>query len=88
MARRETRRGGFDHGGWSFGYWDDAMGNWMGEAMGKPFALLLGRRTYEIFAAYWPHAGRPAGRRRAQFGDQVRRLPDTRLGRMGKFRAP
>jgi dihydrofolate reductase len=52
----EDPAGGFEHGGWSAGYWDDAMGEWMGEFMGKPFDLVLGRRTYEIFAAHWPHA--------------------------------
>jgi dihydrofolate reductase len=52
----EDPTGGFEHGGWSVGYWDEAMGQWMGEFMGKPFDLLLGRRTYEIFAAHWPHA--------------------------------
>ena len=52
----EDPTGGFEHGGWSAGYWDEAMGEWMGEFMGKPFDLLLGRRTYEIFAAHWPHA--------------------------------
>jgi dihydrofolate reductase len=57
----EDQTGGFEHGGWSFGYWDEAMGEWMGEAMGKPFALLLGRRTYEIFAAHWPQAGDAPG---------------------------
>jgi dihydrofolate reductase len=57
----EDTTGGFEHGGWSFGYWDAAMGEWMGETMGKPFALLLGRKTYEIFAAYWPHAGDQPG---------------------------
>jgi dihydrofolate reductase len=57
----EDTSGGFEHGGWSFGYWDDAMGEWMGESMGEPFALLLGRKTYEIFAAYWPHAGDAPG---------------------------
>jgi dihydrofolate reductase len=51
----EDPTGGFDHGGWSAGYWDDAMGARMGEVMGKPFDLLLGRKTYEIFAAHWPH---------------------------------
>ena len=51
----EDPTGGFDHGGWSAGYWDDAMGERMGELMGKPFDLLLGRKTYEIFAAHWPH---------------------------------
>ena len=52
----EDPTGGFEHGGWSAGYWDEAMGQWMGEFMGKPFDLLLGRKTYEIFAAHWPHA--------------------------------
>jgi dihydrofolate reductase len=49
----------FTHGGWSVGYWDDAMGQRMGEVMGKPFDLLLGRKTYEIFAAHWPHVDEP-----------------------------
>jgi dihydrofolate reductase len=55
----EDPRGGFEHGGWSFGYWDEAMQNSMGELMGKPFDLLLGRHTYEIFAAYWPYSTEP-----------------------------
>ena len=50
----EDTTGGFEHGGWSAGYWDEAMGQWMGEFMGKPFDLLLGRKTYEIFAGHWP----------------------------------
>ena len=52
----EDPTGGFEHGGWSAGYWDEAMGQWMGDFMGAPFDLLLGRKTYEIFAAHWPHA--------------------------------
>jgi dihydrofolate reductase len=51
----EDPTGGFAHGGWSVPYWDDAMNERMGEVMGKPFELLLGRKTYEIFAAHWPH---------------------------------
>jgi dihydrofolate reductase len=51
----EDPDGGFEHGGWSFGYWDEQMQNVMGESMSKPFDLVLGRKTYEIFAAYWPH---------------------------------
>jgi dihydrofolate reductase len=53
---REDDSGGFAHGGWSVNYWDEQMGQVMGEAMSKPFALVLGRRTYDIFAAHWPHA--------------------------------
>ena len=50
---------GFEHGGWSFGYWDEQMQVGMGEAMSKPFDLVLGRKTYEIFAAHWPHSDDP-----------------------------
>jgi dihydrofolate reductase len=53
----EDPAGGFTHGGWSVKYWDDLMGKEMDEFMGKPFDLLLGRKTYEIFAAHWPHVG-------------------------------
>ena len=50
----EDPSGGFTHEGWSVNYWDDLMGQVMGEFMAKPFDLLLGRKTYEIFAAHWP----------------------------------
>ena len=52
----EDPTGGFEHGGWTANYWDDAMGAWMAKAFETPFDLLLGRKTYEIFAAHWPHA--------------------------------
>ena len=52
----EDPTGGFAHGGWTVNYWDDVMGQVMGEAMGGSFDLLLGRKTYEIFAAHWPYA--------------------------------
>ena len=55
----EDPTGGFTHGGWSVNYWDDVMGAQMGESMGRPFDLLLGRRTYEIFASHWPHSTEP-----------------------------
>jgi dihydrofolate reductase len=50
----EDDSGGFRYGGWSVDHWDQLMGDVMGRVMGKPFDLLLGRRTYDIFAAYWP----------------------------------
>lgn len=50
----EDRAGGFEFGGWSFHYWDDVMGQVMGEGMANPYDLLLGRKTYDIFAAHWP----------------------------------
>jgi dihydrofolate reductase len=57
----EDDDGGFAHGGWSVNFWDDRMSQVMGEAMSVPFDLLLGRRTYDIFAAYWPNAPEEAG---------------------------
>ncbi len=57
----EDDSGGFAHGGWSMTYWDDRMGEVMGEAMSAPFDLVLGRTTYDIFAAYWPTASEEDG---------------------------
>lgn len=51
----EDPTGGFAFGGWTFPFWDDAMGRDMRGFDGKDRELLLGRRTYEIFEAYWPH---------------------------------
>ena len=50
----EDDEGGFRHGGWSVNYWDEMMGQTMDEQMSRAEALLLGRKTYEIFAAHWP----------------------------------
>lgn len=50
----EDRDGGFEHGGWSVNYWNAAMGEAIDEQMRPTGALLLGRKTYEIFAAHWP----------------------------------
>ena len=52
----EDTSGGFRYGGWSFPHFDDFMGQVMMEQMGHDYDLLLGRKTYEIFAAYWPTA--------------------------------
>jgi dihydrofolate reductase len=57
----EDASGGFRHGGWSVSYWDDAMNESMAEATSRPFAMVLGRRTYDIMAAYWPTAEAEAG---------------------------
>jgi dihydrofolate reductase len=53
----EDRDGGFGHGGWSVKYWDEAMGQRITETTLRGGALLLGRKTYEIFAAHWPKVG-------------------------------
>ncbi|HZA59402.1 MAG TPA: dihydrofolate reductase family protein [Solirubrobacterales bacterium] len=50
----EDPTGGFTHGGWSVNYWDDVMGEVMAAGT-RPYELLLGRGTYEIFAAHWPY---------------------------------
>lgn len=50
----EDTSGGFGYGGWVVPYSDDVSGAALAEAMGSDYDLLLGRRTYEIFAAYWP----------------------------------
>ena len=52
----EDADGGFSLGGWSVNFWDEHMNQTMGETMGVPFDLVLGRRTYDIFAAHWPRA--------------------------------
>ena len=53
----EDWTGGFALGGWSATFWDEAMGNAMGALFEGPFDLLLGRKTWEIFAAHWPYVG-------------------------------
>jgi dihydrofolate reductase len=55
----EDPSGGFTHGGWAVPHFDDAVGETIDEWMGKPFDLVLGRKTYEIFAAHWPYAEGP-----------------------------
>lgn len=50
----EDPTGGFRFGGWTAPHADSATGDWVMGLFESPFELLLGRRTYEIFAAYWP----------------------------------
>jgi dihydrofolate reductase len=50
----EDTSGGFKHGGWTVPYFDEFLGTVMAEQMSVPFDLLLGRKTFEIFASYWP----------------------------------
>ncbi len=57
-GKGEDPSGGFELEGWTVPYFDEAMGNEMGKQMGQPFDLLLGRKTYDIFASYWPHQGK------------------------------
>ena len=51
---REDPSNGFELGGWQFGLGDEEAGEWVGDSLQPPYALLLGRRTYDIFASFWP----------------------------------
>ena len=58
----EDTSGNFTYGGWTVPYFDEFLGQVMTEQMSKPFDLLLGRKTFEIFASYWPqHADEGPG---------------------------
>ena len=59
---QEDTSGGFAHGGWVWPYADETD-EVMGGVFGRPFELLLGRRTYDIFAAYWPRVAEGAPHR-------------------------
>jgi dihydrofolate reductase len=54
-APQEDPSGGFKYGGWMVPYADEVTGQVMDEQTAHPFDLLLGRKTYDIWAAYWPH---------------------------------
>lgn len=56
----EDPTGGFTLGGWTAPYFDGTLGEPLGEIFGRPFDLLLGRKTYDIFAAYWPYITDPS----------------------------
>ena len=69
----EDPESGFTHGGWQVPLFDEAVGEFVTEGMAKTEGLLLGRRTYEIFAAYWPRVGKdhPDG----DIGNTINRVP-------------
>ncbi|GMM94131.1 dihydrofolate reductase family protein [Qipengyuania sp. MTN3-11] len=52
----EDPQGGFEEAGWVFKLWDEGIEPALGKLFGGEYDLLLGRRTYDIFAAYWPYA--------------------------------
>ena len=57
----EDDSGGFRFGGWTVPFFDGHLGEVMGSHMAVPFDLVLGRRTYDIFASYWPTASEEDG---------------------------
>lgn len=54
-GEKEDSSENFEFGGWTVPYFDEFLGNIMGKQMKPPFNLLLGRITYDIFAAHWPN---------------------------------
>jgi dihydrofolate reductase len=82
----EDPSGGFRFGGWTAPYWDDVLGSLMGEAMGEDYDLLLGRRTYEIFAAFWPFMDDEIGRKFNSIDKHVVAGADTPLTWAGSHR--
>ncbi len=78
----EDPSGGFEYGGWVWPY-ADADEDAMGGAFNRPFELVLGRRTYDIFAGYWPHVpqGAPHQAIADAFNDTIKHVathhPDT-----------
>ena len=82
----EDPTGGFRFGGWNFPYWDETLGGLMDRAMGEDYDLLLGRRTYEIFAAFWPHQDDEIGRKFNAVNKYVAAGPDTPLDWAGSHR--
>jgi dihydrofolate reductase len=75
----EDPRGGFRFGGWVFPFFDEKLGSLMDRAMGDDYDLLLGRCTYEIFAAFWPHQDDEIGRKFNAVNKYVAAGPDTPL---------
>jgi dihydrofolate reductase len=72
----EDTSGGFTEGGWSVTQWDDKMMEVMGASFSKPFDLVLGRGTYEIFAAHWPHTDEPGAE---QLNNATKNVASTTL---------
>lgn len=75
----EDPSGGFPFGGWLPPFFDDTVGQYVGEALGQDYDLLLGRRTYEIFAAHWGHSGDEMGALFTAIAKYVAAGPETPL---------
>jgi len=70
-ASDEDLEGGFQHGGWQLAYFDEVFARSMEETMANTGAFVLGRKTYELFAAYWPTAKEEVG----EFADVMNEMP-------------
>ena len=79
----EDPTGGFEHGGWVFGYFDDFLLKVMVKQTSKPFDLLLGRKTYEIFAAHWPYVNAEQDPFAAKLNDAKKYVASKTLTKLG-----
>jgi len=75
----EDTRDGFEHGGWSFVFGDDDFGRFVTEVFERPEAFLLGRRTYDIFASYWPKVTDPDNLIAAKLNALPKYVPSSTL---------
>jgi dihydrofolate reductase len=79
-SAEEDPENGFTHGGWAMSFSDDILDQVLSEAISGEFDLLLGRRTYEIFAAYWPeHNDNPVGK---AFNKATKQVVTNTLGNL------
>lgn len=74
----EDPQGGFEEGGWVFKLWDPGIEETLGGLFSGDYDLLLGRRTYDIFAAYWPYAEEPENRPMRDAFDKANKYVFTR----------
>ena len=74
----EDTQGGFDEGGWMFKIWDPGIEETLGALFSGDYDLLLGRRTYDIFAAFWPYAEEPENRPMRDAFDKANKYVLTR----------
>lgn len=78
----EDTSDGFQYGGWTVPYSDEFSGSMMLEQLGVPFDLLLGRKTYDIFAGYWPKQD-PAGPVAAPFNKATKYVVSHHQPKLG-----
>ena len=75
---QEETKGGFEQGGWMFKIWDPGIEETLGGLFSGGYDLLLGRRTYDIFAAYWPFAEEPENQPMREAFDRANKYVLTR----------
>jgi dihydrofolate reductase len=86
----EDTQGGFAHGGWMAAIFEEAIGHQVDTLFAPPFDLLLGRRTYDIFASHWPFmpADDPIAQTFSKISKYVLTTSDAPLEWEGSHRLP